>query len=189
MSRLRPVNTGERAQAGEHSGQAPVRPWRRLTSRYWRWQAAVSEHPAFEPLRARMVRRVLVVAFALSAVASVVLFWTEGLWTSWLHYLTGSAVLVLDFAIIIAARGVTALPEHQLDERQLRNHQRLVTRAFWAVMFVVLATTAVLPQLIEEGVVERLDGGQVFALLWAVALLGGMTGVCVEAWQAPPDDQ
>lgn len=129
------------------------------------------------------------VAFVLTAALSLVVFWTEGLWTGWLHNLTVFAVVALDALIILAARGVTALPEHQLDERQLRTHRRLVTRAFWMVMLVVMGIAMVLPQLIDHNVVQPLDGGQVFALLWGVVLLGGMTGICMEAWQEPSPDK
>lgn len=67
MSRLRVIEPGEPPQAGErrrHRRRARARPWRRLINRYWRWQAGVAEHPAFEPLRTLRVRRLLVVAFA-----------------------------------------------------------------------------------------------------------------------------
>lgn len=190
MSRLRLLQADEHPPASTRSGserRSLVRSWRRLTSRYWRWQAAVAEHPVFEPLRARLVRRALVVAFALSTAVCLSIFWTRGLWTGWLHYATGSVVLALIAVLTLAARGVTALPEHQLDERQLRQHRRLLTRAFWAVLLVVVAITASLPQLIEEGIVRPLDGGQVFALLWGIALLGGMAGLCIEAWEAPTE--
>ena len=188
MSRLRllePDDSQPRDERALSGRRTPARPWRRLTSRYWDWQAAVAEHPVFEPLRARPVRRVLVLAFALSAAACLSIFWTRGLWSGWLHYATASVVIVLMAVLILAARGVTALPEHRLDERQLRHHRRLLTRAFWAVLLVVAAISGALPQLIEEGVVRPLDAGQVFALLWGLALLGGMAGLCLEAWEAP----
>lgn len=187
MSRLRLLQRDELLRDAERvrSRQGGLWRWRRASARYWAWQAAVAEHPRFESLRARAVRRLLVVVFALTAAFSLVVFWTQGLWTGWLHYVTTLLVVAVDVLIIIAVRGVTALPEHQLDELQLRTHRRLVTRAFWAVMIVVFAIAMVLPRLIEDRVIPPLDGGQVFALLWGLALLGGMTGICMDAWREP----
>lgn len=90
-------------------------------------------------------------------------FWTQGLFTGWLQYVTGFVVIALNLTIIIAARGVTALPEHQLDERQLHHHRRLMTRAFCVVLWVGGVLTAVLPHLIEKRVIPPLDGGRAFA--------------------------
>ena len=138
MTRLRVIADDERPLDANRSTRSRTRPWRRLASRYWRWQASVAENPRFEPLRARPVRRLLVVAFILAVAICLAVFWTQGLWSGWLHYLTGAVVVALDALIVLAARGVTALPERQLDERQLRVHRRLLTRAYWAIMLVLL---------------------------------------------------
>lgn len=67
--------------------------------------------------------------------------------------------------------------------------RRLLTRAFWTMLLVLLILSVVLPQLIDNGVIRPLDGGQVWALIFGPALIGSTAGVCIEAWTAPSADR